>query len=99
MAIRRRNLRARVRAGRTPGRGGCGEERGERAHHDVEAAEELDGLVDRSLDIRLLAHIGFERGGLDVGETLLDERERLLGCGEVNVDEEDVRTLLREQER
>ena len=68
-------------------------EQGKDAHHDVEAAEELDSLVDRSLDVRLLAHIGFERGGLDVGETLLDERERLLGCGEVNVDEEDVRAL------
>ena len=71
----------------------------ERTHHDIEAAEEFDSLVYRRLYVRLLANICLNCGGLDVGETLLDERERLLGCGEVDVDEEDVRALLREQER
>ena len=73
--------------------------RSKNAYHDIEPAKQLDGLVDGSLDVRLLANVGLERGGLDVGETLLDERERLLGGGKVDVDEEDVRALLREEER
>ena len=70
-----------------------------RAHHDVEAAEELDGLVDGGLDLGLLTDVRLERGGLDVRAALPDERERLLGGGEVDVDEEHVGALLREEER
>ena len=85
---------ARAKAWRSGGRA-----RKARTHHDIEAAEEFDSLVYRRLYVRLLANICLNCGGLDIGEALLDERECLLGCGEVNVDEEDVRALLREQER
>ena len=68
-------------------------------HHNVESAEELDSLVDCSLHVRLLAHICLDCGGLDVGIALLDEREGLLGCCEVDIDEKNVGALLREEER
>ena len=68
-------------------------------HHDVEAAKELDSLVDRGLDISLLAHARLECRGLDVGEALLDQRERLPCCVQVDVNEEHVRTVLCKQAR
>ena len=69
-------------------------------HHDVEAAKELDSLVDRGLDISLLAHCArLECRGLDVGEALLDQRERLPRCVQVDVNEEHVCVVLCEQAR
>ena len=68
-------------------------------HHDVQAAEELDSLVDRGLDVRLLAHVRLNCGGLDVRKPLLDECERLLRRREVDVDEEDIRAFLRKEQR
>ena len=65
-------------------------------HHHVEAAEKLDGLVDRGLDLGLLADVRFERDGLHVRVALLDELCGLLDGIELDVDEEDMSTLLRE---
>lgn len=70
---------------------GCG------THHDIQPAEELDGFVDRALHVRLLAHICLDGCSLDVGRAFLDERERLLGGGKVDVHEEDVGAFLREK--
>ena len=68
-------------------------------YHDVKAVKELDGLVDRGLDISLLAHARLECRGLDVGEALLDQRKRLLHHGQVDVNEEHVRAVLCKQAR
>lgn len=72
--------------------------RREDTHHNVQTAKRLDRLVDGSLHICLLAHVGADDGSLDVGRALVDELEGLFGGLEVDVHEEDVRAFLRKQE-
>ena len=86
-------------AQRTPVGEGAGAGREAGAHHDVETAEKLNSFVDCGLDVRLLPDISLKRSGLDIRGAFLDERERLLGGGEVDVDKEDVGALLSEEER
>ena len=72
--------------------------RSETAYHDIKPAKQLDGLVDGSLDVRLLAHIRPDPRRLDLREALRDGLRGLLDRGDVHVDEQDVRALLCEEQ-
>lgn len=68
-------------------------------HHDIEAAEGLDGLVDEGLDVLLLGDVALDRNGLRRGEAGLDLLSGLLDSLGVDVGHDDLGALSGELER
>ena len=68
-------------------------------HHHVEPSEQLYSFLDSRLDLLLLAHVGLHSICFDVRVPFRQERESLLGGVDIDVHEEDIGTLLREEER
>lgn len=68
-------------------------------HHDIEAAEGLDGLVDEGLDVLLLGDVALDGNGLRGGEAGLNLLGGLLDGLGVDVRHDDLGALSGELER
>jgi hypothetical protein len=68
------------------------------AYHDIEPTELFNGEIDSTLYLSLDPDVGLGRDGLDVRIPRCDQGRHRFGSFEVNVDQEDVRTLRSKQQ-